>query len=71
MFPRPTADPVAARIKAQRDDHWPCMEVRLIAIIFTLFFQLIVREISNSLNSVVPPFSADGIGSPRLNIQVT
>jgi hypothetical protein len=32
---------------------------------------LIVREISNSLNSVVPPFSADGIGSPRLNIQVT
>jgi hypothetical protein len=27
MFPRPTAEPVTARINAIRDDQWPCRDV--------------------------------------------
>src|SRR5690625_6546404 len=27
MLPSPTAEPVAARMKASRDDHMPCMDV--------------------------------------------
>jgi len=29
-LPRPTADPVTARINAMRDDQWPCNDVRLV-----------------------------------------
>ena len=28
MLPRPTAAPVAAKIKVQREDHWPWMDCR-------------------------------------------
>ena len=28
MLPKPIADPETARIKAKRDDQWPCKDVR-------------------------------------------
>ena len=49
MFPRPTAEPVAASIKIQRDDHSPWIDLR--AMHFPLAQKVVIfGEILNIYN---------------------